>query len=92
MDTKVDPAFWAQLETIKATAEQMDASRTERVTVADLAIGDVITELGGVVFPFPFTLSSVTVIGKYGSTLAATHGWFTPGPKTASTPVVRVVR
>lgn len=77
---------------IKAQAQKIDTSKTETVTVADLKVGDIILHLGKVEFPFPFTLSQVRKIGTFGTTLAATHGWFTPGPVNGKDKVVRVVR
>lgn len=46
----------------------------------DLKPGDVITSLGSVTFPFPFTLTFAVRVGSYGMMLKAAHGWFTPGP------------
>lgn len=76
---------------VKAAAAQIDTSRTEVVDVADLKVGDVITRLGNVTFPFPFTLSKVQGIGGYGFLLLATHGWGTPGPVKATESATRVL-
>ncbi len=75
---------------VKAHALTLDTSNTEATTVAELNEGDVITRLGNVTFPFPFTLSAIKTIGPYGTLLTATHGWFTPGPVALTTDVTRV--
>lgn len=66
------------LADVTAAAQNIDTSRTETVTVTNLNVGDVITKLGKVTFPFPITLTKVQKIGGYGYTLAASTGWFAP--------------
>ncbi|MFI0481753.1 hypothetical protein [Actinomadura sp. 9N215] len=80
----------AQAAAIKESASKIDVSRTESVTVADLNDNDVITELGNVTFPFPFTLSQVRRF-PFGTVLHATHGWFTPRPLPNDEHVKRVI-
>ena len=75
----------AKAAAVKNAAASIDTSRTETVTVADLKPGDIITRLGNVTFPFPFTLTKTQKIGSFGYTLAASHGWFAPMVKSGDT-------
>lgn len=90
---RTDPAaqILAKAAATKDAAQRINTSRTEKVTVNDLEVGDVITTLGKVTFPFPFTLDQVQKIGTFGTTLKAVHGWFTPGPVKGTETVTRVI-
>lgn len=82
----------ARIEAIRTAAREINTSQTETVTVADLAADDILISLGAVPFPFPFTLSRVEHLPTFGTLLFATHGWWTPQPRLATTPAVRVLR
>jgi hypothetical protein len=68
----------ARVAAAQAAVGDIDTARTEPVTVADLGEGDIVTAVNGVIFPFPFTLSTVQDIGGLGRKLVADHGWFAP--------------
>lgn len=77
---------------VKEQALAIDTSRTEDTTAGALQVGDVILSLGNAVFPFPFTLTGVQRLDRYGKvTLRAAHGWFTMTAPSVDESCVRVV-
>lgn len=77
---------------VKEEALAMDTSRTEEIVAGNVGIGDVILSLGSAVFPFPFTITGVQRLDRYGKvTLRAAHGWFTMTAPRLDEPCVRVL-
>lgn len=70
-------AFEAHRASIEASARKIDTSRTEDVRATDLRVGDVVTGIDGVVFPFPFTVSRVQHAGPVTFVFYA-HGGMSP--------------
>lgn len=64
----------ARATAIREAYGTVTADDTEPVKVADLNVGDVITELGTVKFPFPFHLTRI-LDTPAGRMLFAAHGW-----------------
>lgn len=91
--TAIADQIKANAARIAAENSAIPAKGYETVTVADLAVGDLIVELGVQTFPFPFDLSSVRKMPKRGlASLTATHGWFTARAVRLTDTAVRVVR
>lgn len=68
-------AFLTQrADAIRQAYGEIAPADTEAVTVNDLNIGDTLTELGNVTFPFPFTLTRILPAAG-GRLLFAAHGW-----------------
>ena len=90
--TDVIERLKAQNAAANKAAQDIDSSNTEQITAADIQVGDVITTLGKVVFPFPVTMSKVTVVGGYGLVmLFGTNGWFSGRPVRLAESATRVI-